>query len=86
MHVSLLMEVTICGHSVARWCDVKPDMGRKGGREPRFQIVVPYSTNWQRNSEGSIAILPDGRWLLAWTTFYGSSMIIQQSTHAGLAS
>ena len=39
--------------------------------EPRIEIVCPYSVEWPRNSEGSIAVLPDGRWLLAWSAFYG---------------
>ena len=39
--------------------------------EPRIEIVCPYSVEWPRNSEGSIAVLPDGRWLLAWTAYYG---------------
>ena len=39
--------------------------------EPRIQIVCPYSIDWPRNSEGSIAVLPDGRWLLAWTAYFG---------------
>ena len=38
---------------------------------PRFQIVAPHSAKYQRNSEGAIAVLPDGQWLLAWTAFYG---------------
>ena len=39
--------------------------------EPRIQIVCSYSVEWPRNSEGSIAVLPDGRWPLAWSAFYG---------------
>ena len=39
--------------------------------DPRFQIVAPYSDKYQRNSEGAIAVLPDGQWLLGWTAFYG---------------
>jgi sialidase-1 len=39
--------------------------------EPRIDIVCPYSIEWPRNSEGSIAVLRDGRWLLAWSGFYG---------------
>ena len=37
--------------------------------KPRFQIVEPHSATYRRNSEGAIAILPDGQWLLAWTAF-----------------
>ena len=40
---------------------------------PRIDIICPYSEKWPRNSEGSIAVFPDGRWLLAWTAFYGGS-------------
>ena len=39
--------------------------------EPRFQIVAPHSRKYERHSEGAIAVLPDGQWLLAWTAFYG---------------
>ena len=38
--------------------------------EPSFQIVAPHSAEWPRNSEGSIAVFPDGRLLLAWSAFY----------------
>ena len=37
---------------------------------PDFQIVAPHSDAWPRNSEGDIAVFPDGRWLLAWSAFY----------------
>ena len=40
---------------------------------PDFQIVAPHSEAWPRNSEGDIAVFPDGRWLLAWSAFYGGS-------------
>ena len=39
--------------------------------EPRFDIVAPYSDRYQRHSEGAIAVLPDGQWLMGWTAFYG---------------
>lgn len=39
--------------------------------EPRFDIVAPHSAAWPRNSEGCVAVFPDGRWLLTWTGFYG---------------
>ena len=39
--------------------------------EPRFQFVAEHSADYPRNSEGSLAVLPDGRRLLAWTGFYG---------------
>jgi Neuraminidase (sialidase) len=39
--------------------------------KPDFQIVAPHSAAWPRNSEGDIAVFPDGRWLLAWSAFYG---------------
>lgn len=38
---------------------------------PNFQIVVPHSEEYPRNSEGAIAVLPNGQWLLGWTGFYG---------------
>ena len=38
---------------------------------PQIDVVCPYSSEFPRNSEGSVAIFPDGRWLLAWTAFYG---------------
>ena len=38
--------------------------------EPSFQIVAKYSAQWPRNSEGSVAVFPDGRWLLTWSAFY----------------
>ena len=41
--------------------------------EPDFQIVAPHSAAWPRNSEGDIAVFPDGRWLLAWSAFYGGA-------------
>ncbi len=41
--------------------------------EPDFQIVAPHSAEWPRNSEGDVAVFPDGRWLLAWSAFYGGS-------------
>ncbi len=40
---------------------------------PQLDIVCPHSSEWPRNSEGSIAVFPDGRWLLAWSAFYGGS-------------
>ena len=39
--------------------------------EPVIDIVCPFSSKLPRNSEGSVAVFPDGRWLLAWTAFYG---------------
>ena len=39
--------------------------------EPQFDIVAHHSERYQRHSEGAIAILPDGQWLLGWTAFYG---------------
>ena len=41
--------------------------------EPQVQTVAPHSQNWPRNSEGDIAVFPDGRLLLAWSAFYGGS-------------
>ena len=41
--------------------------------EPDFQIVAPHSAAWPRNSEGDIAVFPNGRWLLAWSAFYGGA-------------
>ena len=39
--------------------------------EPRIDVVCPYSVEWPRNSEGPLAVLSDGSWLLAWSAFYG---------------
>ena len=38
--------------------------------EPRFDTVAAASDEHQRHSEGSILVLPDGRWLLGWTEYY----------------
>ena len=38
--------------------------------QPQFDVICPHSKGWPRNSEGSIAVFPDGRWLLTWSAFY----------------
>ena len=45
--------------------------GDKPAMAPQIDIVRSYSSEWPRHSEGSVAVFPDGRWLLAWTAFYG---------------
>jgi len=38
--------------------------------DPQFDIVAVASDEHQRHSEGSILVLPDGRWLLGWSEYY----------------